>query len=155
MSDNKSNNGRRKLLKSIAVGSGVVVGGKSLPESWSKPVIKSLVLPVHATTTESEAETLPVDTRCRIPAGCIQIYPNPVYITFAGGFEGDFFPPDPDVYADIDCENRHTGTGGTGVFVIARTAEDANAIFAENNRPNAGAETAGALEGPCQLWYPD
>ena len=53
MSDKKSNDSRRKLLKSIAVGSGAVVAGKSIPESWSKPVIDSVMLPAHAETTDA------------------------------------------------------------------------------------------------------
>ncbi len=52
MSNKKSNDSRRKLLKSIAAGSGAVVAGKSLPESWSKPVINSVMLPAHASTTD-------------------------------------------------------------------------------------------------------
>ncbi len=51
MTDKKSNDSRRKLLKSIAAGSGAVVAGKSMPESWSKPVIDSVMLPAHAETT--------------------------------------------------------------------------------------------------------
>ena len=47
----ESNHSRRKLLKSIAAGSGAVVIGKSLPDSWSKPVVDSVVLPVHAQTS--------------------------------------------------------------------------------------------------------
>ena len=47
----ESNKGRRKLLKSIAAGSGAVIAGKSLPESWSKPVVDSVILPVHAQTS--------------------------------------------------------------------------------------------------------
>ncbi len=39
MTDKKSSESRRKLLKSIAAGSGAIVAGKSLPESWSKPVM--------------------------------------------------------------------------------------------------------------------
>jgi len=52
VTDKKSNDSRRKLLKSIAAGSGAVVAGKSLPESWSKPVINSVMLPAHAETTD-------------------------------------------------------------------------------------------------------
>ncbi|MCP3955487.1 MAG: hypothetical protein GY697_25185 [Desulfobacterales bacterium] len=52
MTDKKSNDSRRKLLKSIAAGSGAVVAGKSLPESWSKPVINSIMLPAHAQLTD-------------------------------------------------------------------------------------------------------
>lgn len=52
MSDKKANDSRRKLLKSLAAGSGAVVAGKSLPESWSRPVIDSVILPAHASTTD-------------------------------------------------------------------------------------------------------
>ena len=51
MTDKKSSESRRKLLKSIAAGSGVIVAGKSLPESWSKPVVDSVMLPAHAQTS--------------------------------------------------------------------------------------------------------
>ena len=42
---------RRKLLKSIAAGSGAVVAGKSLPESWTRPVVDGVMLPAHAQTS--------------------------------------------------------------------------------------------------------
>jgi len=45
------NESRRKLLKSIAAGSGAIVAGKSLPESWSRPVVDSVMLPAHAQTS--------------------------------------------------------------------------------------------------------
>ncbi|GMR06977.1 MAG: hypothetical protein BMS9Abin25_1623 [Gammaproteobacteria bacterium] len=46
-----SDESRRKLLKSIAAGSGAVIAGKNLPESWSRPVVDSIMLPVHAQTS--------------------------------------------------------------------------------------------------------
>ena len=57
----KRKDSRRKLLKSIAAGSGAVVVGKSLPETWSKPVINSVVLPAHAETTD-DTGSLPAGT---------------------------------------------------------------------------------------------
>ena len=51
MTDKKSIDSRRKLLKSIAAGSGAVVAGKTLPEAWTKPVVDSVLLPAHATTS--------------------------------------------------------------------------------------------------------
>ena len=51
MTDKKSSESRRKLLKSIAAGSGTVIAGKSLPKSWSKPVVDSVLLPAHAQTS--------------------------------------------------------------------------------------------------------
>ena len=43
-----SDKARRKLLKSIAAGSGAIVAGKSLPKSWTRPVVESVLLPAHA-----------------------------------------------------------------------------------------------------------
>ena len=51
MTDKKSSESRRKLLRSIAAGSGAVVAGKSLPESWSRPIVDSVMLPAHAQTS--------------------------------------------------------------------------------------------------------
>ena len=51
MNNDKSNESRRKLLKTIAAGSGAIVAGKSLPGSWSKPVVDSVILPAHAQTS--------------------------------------------------------------------------------------------------------
>jgi len=42
---------RRKLLKSIAAGSGAVIAGKNLPESWTRPVVDAVLLPAHAQTS--------------------------------------------------------------------------------------------------------
>jgi len=51
MTDKESSESRRKLLKSIAVGSGAVFAGKQLPQNWSRPVVNSVVLPAHAQTS--------------------------------------------------------------------------------------------------------
>ena len=58
MTDIKSSESRRKLLKSIAAGSGAIVAGKSLPESWSRPVVDSVMLPAHAQTSPTCTDTL-------------------------------------------------------------------------------------------------
>ena len=51
MIDKKSSESRRKLLKSIAAGSGAVIAGKNLPENWARPVVDSVMLPAHAQTS--------------------------------------------------------------------------------------------------------
>jgi hypothetical protein len=56
MTDEKIGENRRKLLKSIAIGSGVIVAGRSLPESWSRPVVGSVMLPAHAATSPATCE---------------------------------------------------------------------------------------------------
>ena len=47
MPDTNAPEGRRRLLKALAVGGGAVVVGTSLPAAWTKPVIESVVLPAH------------------------------------------------------------------------------------------------------------
>ncbi|MEM7195581.1 MAG: hypothetical protein AAF402_11560 [Pseudomonadota bacterium] len=43
---------RRKTIKALGIGS-VVAGASQLPTQWTKPVVQSMVLPSHATTTDS------------------------------------------------------------------------------------------------------
>ncbi|MFW2440978.1 MAG: hypothetical protein ACN4GR_16600 [Arenicellales bacterium] len=59
MTDKKSSESRRRLLKSISTGGGAIVVGKSLPESWSRPVVDSVMLPAHA-----QASTAPNPFSC-------------------------------------------------------------------------------------------
>ena len=49
---------RRKLLKTIAVSTGAVAVGKSLPGSWSRPVVNAVTLPAHAQTSGCPPMTL-------------------------------------------------------------------------------------------------
>lgn len=42
---------RRRLLKSITVGSGFLAAGASLPPAWRKPVVDAVALPAHAQTS--------------------------------------------------------------------------------------------------------
>ena len=58
MANKKSNERRRKLLKSVAAGSGAIIAGKSLPESWARPIVDSVILPAHALTTNT-TDTVP------------------------------------------------------------------------------------------------
>lgn len=45
--------GRRKLLKSVVAGGGAVTVAKMLPDQWARPVVDSVMLPSHATTSMS------------------------------------------------------------------------------------------------------
>jgi len=42
---------RRKLLKTVAAGSGAIIAGKTLPENWTRPAVDSVILPAHAQTS--------------------------------------------------------------------------------------------------------
>jgi hypothetical protein len=52
-----SDKSRRKLLKTIAAGSGAIVAGKNLPDSWTRPLVDSVVLPAHAQTSPVSCTT--------------------------------------------------------------------------------------------------
>lgn len=44
---------RRDALRRILVGGGVVGAGSIVPETWTSTVLKSVVLPAHAQTSNS------------------------------------------------------------------------------------------------------
>ncbi len=46
--ESESNEDRRKRLKQILAGGGMFVGATTLQKEWTKPVIDSVILPVHA-----------------------------------------------------------------------------------------------------------
>lgn len=69
MTEEKSSESRRKLLKSIAAGSGAIVAGKSLPESWSRPVVDSVMLPAHAQTSLISCSPDPLTVVSNEPTG--------------------------------------------------------------------------------------
>ena len=48
---NKSNDSRRRLLKSITIGTSAIYAGNALPNKWAKPIVDSVVLPAHGQTT--------------------------------------------------------------------------------------------------------
>ena len=49
--DRTRNDARRKLLKTLVAGGGVVATAKLMPEQWARPVVDSIMLPGHAQTT--------------------------------------------------------------------------------------------------------
>jgi len=51
-SNQNSDGSRRKLLKSLAAGSGAIIAGKSLPDKWVSPVVDTVILPAHAQTSQ-------------------------------------------------------------------------------------------------------
>jgi hypothetical protein len=59
---------RRKLLKTILAGSGTLAAGKTLPETWSHPVVESMLLPAHAQTS---MENAPDNTSNNLPEGAL------------------------------------------------------------------------------------
>ncbi len=46
---------RRKLLKKIGAGGGVLATASAVPGEWSKPIVKGILLPAHAATTATDS----------------------------------------------------------------------------------------------------
>ncbi|MFH1152184.1 MAG: hypothetical protein V1793_00055 [Pseudomonadota bacterium] len=42
---------RRKVLRKLLIGGGVVAGAGLLPDKWTKPVVDFVVVPAHAQTS--------------------------------------------------------------------------------------------------------
>ncbi len=130
------NTSRRKLLKSIAAGSGAVVAGKSLPESWRKPVVDSVVLPAHA-------ETSPTCSECQ------------------DGYCYDFTlgNPSPPVYMEIHVNGQAitvyldspagqatgSGTADCGAFTISATGGNNPSLVVNGEIANDCSQVTGTL----------
>ncbi|MGA8259036.1 MAG: hypothetical protein WB783_02365 [Arenicellales bacterium] len=49
----RSKQSRRRMLKSMALGTGAMVAGENTPARWAKPMVNSVLLPAHAQTSIS------------------------------------------------------------------------------------------------------
>jgi len=47
----KQSDSRRKIIKRLLAGGGVVATGQLIPDKWAKPVVESVLLPAHATSS--------------------------------------------------------------------------------------------------------
>jgi hypothetical protein len=107
MTDKKSSESRRKLLKSIAAGSGAIVAGKSLPESWKRPIVDSVMLPAHAQTS-----------------GCSGCFPHAK--TYSIRYTPGTYPEGTvEEFHSTDCSGSHE----TWPSVEAATLGEANAAY--------------------------
>ena len=53
--EHASKHDRRKVLKKMTIGAGVIAGYSVLPEKWTVPIIGQISLPAHATTSGATA----------------------------------------------------------------------------------------------------
>ena len=60
--NNKKTIARRKILKAAAISGGAVVGAKSLPNTWTQPVMNAVVTPAHAQTSADTIDDTSDDT---------------------------------------------------------------------------------------------
>lgn len=72
MTTKPSSVSRRKLLKALSVAGGATAAAKALPERWTRPIVESVEIPVHAQgsvvvtglaiTTPTNGATIPAGT---------------------------------------------------------------------------------------------
>ena len=98
---------KRKHFKKLVLGAGTIaIGIKLFPETWTKPVINSVMLPVHAQTTD-----VPVPTDPPGPVGiCSIVGPEEVK------FNPESLTPDPAIDFTI------TNTGPIDLSNLTATA---------------------------------
>jgi len=140
---NKNTEGsRRKILKSMAVGSGAIIAGKSLPDTWVRPVVDSVILPAHAQTSTTTLFAIG-DTG---PCGGIVFYIS------NGGLNGlEAAPSDQSAGAAWGCQG--TLIGGTGT-VIGTGAANSSTILGGCGTPGIAAQLASNYAGGgCTGWH--
>ncbi len=145
MTDKKASDSRRKILKSIAAGTGAVVAGKSLPENWAKPVVDSVMLPAHAETSPNTPACVRIEfqfpysaagdstpiTEIEFPANHDATGggtpADESYVTAWGYFLDD---PDTPVYINTDViwASSNTGVAHTGALFPDGTQQDSSSI---------------------------
>ncbi len=69
-----TNSQRRKLLKTVAISGGVIGATQSMPEKWLKPVVDSVILPSHATTSDNSGSLAGNEAITTTPAPANKYY---------------------------------------------------------------------------------
>ena len=135
MSDKKSSESRRNLLKSIAAGGGAIVAGKTLPEKWTAPVVDSVLLPAHAQTSPAPTTTAAPCTPCLVAATyCEGQGDGSMRVTVA---ENGTVTVDHSVGSDTDTVDPCTG----GDFSVTLTSAGAAQIVISGNIPCGSTDT--------------
>ncbi|MGE0703511.1 MAG: glycine-rich domain-containing protein [Vicinamibacterales bacterium] len=99
-----TNPARRALLRALAAGTGAVVAGNVLPKSWTKPVVDSIVLPLHAQASGLPSNQLfTTSGSFTVPAGITSLR----VLAVGGGAGGG---------------GGHQGGGGSGLVAYALLA---------------------------------
>ena len=164
MNEKAESESRRRLLKQLAAGGGVAVTAKSLPESWTKPVVNSVLLPAHARTTGEEPScwncgSRTVNNTDDQDASCDEILDTKIVLDFdpasgcnlRTGDEGD----NTLIRFDSDCDQNNWDAPGDDVGVNwERYFADFNTGSQGNNASGTGftarfARVGGGNTGRC------
>ncbi len=141
---------RRRALRTILAGGVLASGSEALPRTWTRPIVESVVLPVHAQTTgeddEPEEDNGPIVTDCAAPTGCYSIREAGLYFNWDG--EGGLLVNDEVTQYDA-CEGEPTG------YVYARLVlapDDASAFTLCDNPDNTVDLSVDEVSLPCRFW---
>jgi len=151
-----SNEQRRKLLKSIAAGGGAVIAGKSLPDTWHRPVVDAVLLPVHGQT--SVTSYAGSTTQQDVPIASIgrdSMFAGAVGTLMPEAHAG---PPPPPVTADVTYEHciepNADLTAADCVTVVTWVRSDGCSYNARYSLDNVPVEAAGSLKSMNADWLP-
>ncbi len=141
---------RRKLLKSVAAGSGAILAGKSLPDKWASPVVNSVILPAHAQTSPA-SQTPPTLYALGDTGPCGGI----VFYILNGGLTGlEVSPTDLTGVAGEPWGCFGTPTGATGTAIGAGVANTAAILAGCTDSPIAAEIAFNYSAGGCTSgWY--
>ncbi len=95
-----SKKGRRRLLKTLGAGGGIVLAGKSLPTEWARPVVETVLLPSHAQTSTLTSGSSDASIECGLQL--VEIITDPSVVE-----QGDSFLLEVvyDIIDDCTCLN--------------------------------------------------
>ncbi len=135
---------RRRTLRTILAGGILVSGSQAVPRTWTKPMVESIILPVHAQTTEADNE--PID--CTTPAGCYSLTEEGFgpYIIWDGGLVNE------------NVEQRNGSCDGQVGLVISRLVlapdEESAKILCDPdaNPDDLNLSDFTAVGVPCRFW---
>lgn len=108
---------KRSSLKTLTAVSSVLVAGNALPLSWSKPIVKAIILPLHAQTTGSG---------CDLAAGCYAVEANN-FMSWPGGSGPHLNVPGG--HQTTDCSDQIPSQAAWSSLVIAKSMQEATAAL--------------------------
>ena len=124
---------RRKLLKSMAVGSGAVVAGKSVPEEWMKPIVDSVILPAHAETTGGEPPAEEPPASCSVSGNV-----GSTFTAFGDAASGTYALPG--TYTEFVVASDSSTITLTPSFTVTPGVTDAFNLAVVSTEPIAGSQ---------------
>jgi len=126
MNEKVTSNHRRQLLKAASVGGGTYITVQSLPKSWTKPLVNSVVLPAHAQSSPPQPKPteLPTTTVAPPVVSCL----GDQFSLGSGAIERIELLFD----GDLTCSIGDVVSGGQSMVTIRRV-QDSDSVVSLGN----------------------